>query len=156
MCPQIEYGTQSVSIDDRTTKVDNRPRLKTWTIIKVTQSVVSKSGLTVQFFFCIFKIILKLRKLSQLFYVVKPCCIGCPGFITQRPKQKRETIVERKTNGLDINKKSKTRFENAEKLIKIPKTNLSMYPHLWISKLLIPVRPRSRSGCRSTDLGGES
>ena len=68
MCPQIEYGTQSVSIDDRTTKVDNRPRLKTWTIIKVTQSVVSKSGLTVQFFFRIFKISSKFVEVASGFF----------------------------------------------------------------------------------------
>ena len=68
MCPQIEYGTQSVSIDDRTTKVDNRLRLKTWTIIKVTQSVVSKSGLTVQFFFRIFKISSKFVEVASGFF----------------------------------------------------------------------------------------
>ena len=57
-----------VSIDDRTTKVDNRSRLKTWTIIKVTQSVVSKSGLTVQFFFRIFKISSKFVEVASGFF----------------------------------------------------------------------------------------
>ena len=41
-------------------------------------------------------ILYKVGELSNLFHVVKPSCVGCPDFITQRPKFKKQSIVERK------------------------------------------------------------